>query len=144
MAKFLAGDRMAGFKIPMSLGALASGATNTAQEICRFVAPHAMKLAAAYVTFISALTGAATNYVSVWVRNRGTAGTGTVEMATLAFSTTAVIAAADIARALTIEATTVANLLIEEGEQVSIKIGTGGGSGAVYPIGHFHAHFTLQ
>jgi len=144
MAQTLFGDRMAGFKLPVTLGALASGATNTAQEVARFVAPHAMKLAAAYAIFIAALTGAATNYVSIWIRNKGTDGAGTTEMATLAFSSTAVVAPADGPKALTIETTTVANLLVAAGEVVSVKIGTGGGSGAAYPIGTFFAHFTMQ
>ena len=45
---------------PTNLAALASGATNTDQEIASFVAPHDMKLAAAYIAFIAAMTGAGT------------------------------------------------------------------------------------
>lgn len=143
MGKSLLADRMAGFKLPAYLGALASGATNTDQEIARFVAPHDMKLAAAYGVFIAALTGAATNYIKFSIVNLGTAGSGTTEMAALDFLSTAITVAAMAPKAFTLEATTVANLLISAGEVVSIKAAHQG-TGVAYPIGSFFAHFTMQ
>ncbi len=131
-----------GFKIPVSLGALASGATNDDQEVARFVAPHDMKLAAAYAVFISALTGAATNNILFSIRNVGTDGDETVDMATLDFETTAVLVDAMAPIAFTLD-TTAENLLISEGEVVSIKA-VHQGDGIAYPIGNFVAHFTLQ
>lgn len=141
MAKTLFGDRMAGFKLPINLGALASGATNTDQEIASFRAPHDMKLAAAYAVLIAALTGAATNYANFNIVNKGTAGAGTTIMAALAF-TSGVEVAAEAPKAFTLSATA-ANLLISEGDVIAIAA-LHGGAGAVYPIGNFSGHFTMQ
>jgi len=143
MAKFLGADRMVGFKVPAYLGALASGATNTDQEVARFVAPHDMKLAAAYALFIAALTGADTQNIKFTIVNLGTAGVGTTEMAALDFEGTAIAIAAMAPKAFTLEATTVANLLISAGEAISVKA-VHQGTGQAYPIGSFFAHFTLQ
>ncbi len=142
MGKTLFADRMAGFKLPINLAVLASGATNTTQEIASFVAPHDMKLAAAFIALIAALTGAATNHISFNVYNKGTAGTGTTLMATLAFSSTAVTTAAGAPKALTLSATA-ANMLLSEGEIVSIQA-LPVASGQVYPICYPSVHFTLQ
>lgn len=66
-----------------SLAVLASVATNTDQEIASFVAPHDMKLEAAYIAFIAAMTGAAANYLKFSIVNKGTDGAGTTEMAAM-------------------------------------------------------------
>jgi hypothetical protein len=142
MAKTLHGDRMAGFKLPVNLGQLASGATNTTQDEARFVAPHDMKLEAAYAIFIAALTGGhATNYTKFKLINVGTAGAGTVEMASLSF-TSGITVAADTPKAFTLN-TTAANLLLSAGEAVQL-VALPLESGLAYPIGNFSAHFTMQ
>jgi hypothetical protein len=142
MAKTLHGDRMAGFKLPINLGDLASGATNTTQEVARFCAPHDMKLAAAYAILIAALTGAATNFANFNIVNKSTDASGTTIMASLAFNTTGITVAAKAPAAFTLS-TTAANLLISEGDVIAIAA-VGGGAGAVYPIGNFSGHFTMQ
>ncbi len=145
MGKSLHADRVggaSGLKIPVDLPALASGATNTDQEIASFVAGEDMKLRAAYIAFIAALTGAATNYPKFSIVNKGTDGTGTTEMASLSFSSTAVTAGASAPKAFTLSATA-ANLLISAGEIVAINV-TQQGSGKAYPIGYPSAHFSLQ
>jgi len=141
MAKTLVGDRMAGFKFPINLRSLASGATNTTQEFANYVVQHDMKLAAAYATLIASLTGAATDYANFNIVNKGTAGTGTTIMASLAF-TSGITATLEIPKAFTLS-TTAANLLLSSGEIVAVAA-KGGGAGAVYPIAHFVAHFTMQ
>lgn len=145
MSKSLHGDRMggaAGFKMNVPLAVLASGATNTNQEIASFVAGEDMKLRAAYIAFIAAMTGAATNFPTFSLVNKGTDGTGTTEMAALAFDASTVTAGANAPKALTLSATA-ANLLISAGEIVSIKV-LQGASGKVYPVGYPSAHFSLQ
>ena len=145
MAKTLHGDRMggaAGFKMNVPLAVLASGATNTAQEKITFVAGEDMVLRAAYLMFIAALTGAATNHQKISIVNKGTDGAGTVEMAALVFSSTAVVAAAGVPLAMTLSATA-ANLLLAAGEMVSIKVAQAG-SGQTYDISYPSAHFSLQ
>jgi hypothetical protein len=142
MGKFLAADRMAGFVLPVSLGALASGATNTDQEVARFVAPHDMKLEAAFAMFISALTGAATNNIRFAINNVSTDGDGTTELAYLDFEGTAVTADVMEAVAFTLTSTA-ADLLISAGDAISIAA-VHQGTGEAYPIGNFTAHFSLQ
>lgn len=145
MSKTLHGDRMGGatgFKLNVPLAVLASGATNTNQELASFVAGEDMKLRAAYIAFIAAFTGAATNYPKFSIVNKGTDGTGTTEMAALEFSTTGVTAGAGAPKAFTLSATA-ANLLISAGEIVSIKVAQQA-SGEAYPIGYPSAHFSLQ
>lgn len=145
MAKTLHGDIMGGaggFKMNVPLPALASGATNTDQEIAAFVAGEDMKLRAAYIAFIAALTGAATNYPKFSIVNKGTDGTGTIEMAALEFSSTGITAGAGAPKAFTLSATA-ANLLISAGEIVAIKVAQQA-SGKVYPVAYPSAHFSLQ
>jgi len=48
-------NRLYSLAAPTNLAALASGATNTDQEIASFVAPHDMKQAAAFIALIAAL-----------------------------------------------------------------------------------------
>jgi hypothetical protein len=143
MSKTLFGDKMAGFKLPIDLGALASGATNTTQESATvFVAPHDLKLAAAYAIFISALTGgSAANYIGFSIINKGTDGNGTTEMARLNF-TSAITVDDDVPKAFTLS-TTAANLLLSAGEAVAVYA-LPVASGLAYPIGNFSVHFTMQ
>lgn len=132
-------DRVHGLKIPVNLMALASAATNGEQDKASFVAPYAMKLEAAYLAFIAALTGAATNHPKFSIINKGAAGTGTTEMAALAFATTAVTAGAGAPKALTLS-TTPANLLVAAGDIIAIvseQVGTGKVHDICYPSVHF-------
>jgi len=101
MAKIIAGD------IPSSedsvlLEVASRAATDDKYSNLMFRAPHDITVKRAYVTFLSAITGAATNYCTIRVRNLGTNGSGTTDVATLAFSSTSVTASAKVPKALTL------------------------------------------
>ena len=116
MAKIIAGD------IPSHtqsvLFEVASRGTNADTDSnLMFRAPNDMKVKKAYVTFKSALTGADTNYCTVRVRNLGTNGSGTTDIATLAF-TSGVTASAKVPKALTLAS----DVTVDEGEVLVARI----------------------
>lgn len=116
MAKIIAGD------IPSHtqsvLFEVASRGTNADTDSnLMFRAPNDMKVKKAYVTFKSALTGADTNYCTVRVRNLGTNGSGTTDIATLAF-TSGVTASAKVPKALTLAS----DATVDEGEVLVARI----------------------
>lgn len=121
---------------------LASGATNTAQELCYFVPDKDIKLLGAYLAVEAAMTGAATNYPSFYIKNRGTAGAGTTEMAVLDFSSTAVAIGSGDMGAFTNNATA-ASLLASSGEVISIGVAVDG-TGKAYPKSHVTVWFEYQ
>jgi len=87
MAKIIAGD------IPSSedsvlLEVASRAATDDKYSNLMFRAPHDITVKRAYVTFL--------------VRNLGTNGSGTTDVATLAFSSTSVTASAKVPKALTL------------------------------------------
>ncbi|MBM3302017.1 MAG: hypothetical protein FJY85_18965 [Deltaproteobacteria bacterium] len=77
------------------------------------------------------MTGQATNFPTFSLRNIGSAGAGTVDLASLAFSSTGVTAASRAPAAMTLN-TTAANLEVASGETVLFKI-LQTASGKVYP-----------
>mgnify|MGYP000465733948 CR=1 FL=1 len=116
MAKIIAGD------IPSHtqsvLFEVASRGTNADTDSnLMFRAPNDMKVKKAYVTFKSALTGADTNYCTVRLRNLGTNGSGTTDIATLAF-TSGVTASAKVPKALTLAS----DVTVDEGEVLVARI----------------------
>jgi len=116
MAKIIAGD------IPSHtqsvLFEVASRGTNADTDSnLMFRAPNDMKVKKAYVTFKSAITGADSNYCTVRVRNLGTNGSGTTDIATLAF-TSGVTASAKVPKALTLAS----DVTVDEGEVLVARI----------------------
>ena len=117
MAKIIAGD------IPSHtqsvLFEVASRGTNADTDSnLMFRAPNDMKVKKAYITFKSAVTGADTHYCTVRLRNLGTAGAGTTDVATLAFSSTSVTASAKVPKALTLAS----DVTVDEGEVLIARI----------------------
>ena len=116
MAKIIAGD------IPSSedsvlLEVASRAATDDKYSNLMFRAPHDITVKRAYVTFLSAITGAATNYCTIRVRNLGTNGSGTTDVATLAF-TSGVTASAKVPKALTLAS----DVTVDEGEVLVARI----------------------
>ena len=100
MAKIIAGD------IPSSedsvlLEVASRAATDNKYSNLMFRAPHDITVKRAYVTFLSAITGTDTNYCTIRIRNLGTNGSGTTDIATLA-CTSGVTASAKVPKALTL------------------------------------------
>jgi hypothetical protein len=91
------------------------------------VAPHKLLVLGVYAVFKEDdITGADTNYFSINIVNKGKAGTGTDEVASIDF-TSGVDATVGDDTALTLS-TTAANLVVERGEVVVaqlVKVGTG-------------------
>jgi len=85
-----------------------------------FIAPFACTVTAVEFVAKSTLTGAATNYRSHSLVNKGAAGAGTTVVATLAYDSTGVVATALDAKALTLSATA-ANLVLAEGDVLQWK-----------------------
>lgn len=104
----------------------------TVDEFAGIVVPFNCKVVGAYYTPKSVVTGAATNYFTGTVRNRGAAGAGTAQPASLAFSN-GVNAPAFQATALTLSATA-ADLNLSAGDVLTVeKLVTG--TGLAMPAG---------
>lgn len=85
-----------------------------------FVAPFDCTVTAVEFIGKTTLTGAATNYRSHSLVNKGQAGSGTTVVATLAYDSTGVVATALVPKSLTLSATA-ANLVLEEGDVLQWK-----------------------
>ena len=116
MAKIIAGDLPSSIQ-SMIMQVSSRAATDDLQNLV-LVAPYDITIKAAKVTFASAVTGAATNYFTVRVRNLGTNGSGTTDLASLAFSSTSVTASAKVPKALTLASTATASA----GELIAVMI----------------------
>jgi hypothetical protein len=100
---------------------LAWATAGTAGEEPAFRAPIRLQVTAVRFIAKTAFAGHGTNYATVSLQNKGSAGTGTTEIASKAFDTptTDDVAAFDEA-AITLSATA-ANLILAQGDVVSIK-----------------------
>lgn len=135
MAKQICGEIPGLQKFSMPLEAAASAAASTsAASVGRMTPAKAIRIKGAKFIPEAALTGAATNYCTLSLRNLGTNGAGTKDIASLAFSGTGVTAAADVAKALTLSATA-ADLLVAAGEVLAWHIAQAG-TGMAYPKHH--------
>lgn len=65
---------------------IAHAAATATEDIAELVMPHAAKIVGAYIVPAAAVTGANTNYTSLILYDRGTDGTGTTALATLALT----------------------------------------------------------
>lgn len=100
---------------------VAFATAGTADESPIWRAPIACRVTAVRYLAETAITGTATNYGTLSLQNKGTAGSGTTEIATFAFDTptTDDVAAFD-EKALTLSGTP-ANLVLAAGDVVSVK-----------------------
>ena len=104
--------------------------------------PSNATITAVYYVAKSTLTGAATNYCSVTLRNRGAAGAGATNIANLDFSSGAVIATAFSPIAITLN-TTAANLNVTAGDSLTCeKVVTG--TGLALPAGALVVHYKVR
>ena len=120
-ARDLFGPQVVEFKLPVAWGTAA-----TVSEEVSFRAPHPLRINDVRFTPDSAITGNATNFATLRVRNKGLAGTGTTVMATLAFDTptTDDVAAFD-EKAIPVSATS-ANRNAVEGDVIAVEKTVGG------------------
>ena len=136
MAKIIAGD-LPSHRQSVLFEVASRAATDDKYSNLMFRAPYDLTVKAAYVTFISAVTGAADNYFTVRVRNLGTNGSGTSDLATKAFSSTSVTASAKVPVALTLASTAT----MSAGE-VMVAYIDHAGDGATSPIAILQVDYT--
>lgn len=117
-------------------GAVAAGSDATVNI---FEAPYACKVTAASYTPDANVTGDNTETRTLSIINRGSAGSGTTAVATLALTTGVNMTSGD-EKALTLSGTA-ANLLLAEGDVVAFKSLHGGSTGLADPGGLVQVEF---
>jgi hypothetical protein len=103
-------------------------------------APFAGSVSSVSYTPISTLTGAATNYRTLRLVNKGSDGSGSTVIASLAFSGSGVVATADDEKAITLSGTA-ANLVVAQGDILAWDE-TVAGTGLDSPGGLVQVEFT--
>lgn len=103
------------------------------KELAVFRAPSRMQIQAVSFIATATLTGTATNFSTLNVRNRTAAGAGTAIPASLAFSSGAVVATAQVPLALTLSATA-ADLIFAAGDVCTVEKAVTG-TGLLVPDG---------
>ena len=137
------GTDLIGFTLHQAIGPAASAAATTADnEYFGFVPNLDITVTAVKWLPEEAVTGAATNYVTHKLRNLGTAGSGTTDVASLAFSTTAVTASAKVPKAITLSSTAT-DLDVSAGEVLEWLVDASG-SGLACPKGTLHIWYKFQ
>jgi len=137
MAKIIAGD-IPSHTQSVLFEVASRGATSDTDSNLMFRAPNDMKVKSAYITFKSAITGADTNYCTVRLRNLGTAGAGTTDVATLA-CTSGVTASAKVPKALTLAS----DVTVDAGEVLIARIDHAG-SGLASDIAILQVDYTWE
>ena len=138
MAKIIAGD-IPSHTQSVLFEVASRAATSDTDSNLMFRAPNDMKVKKAYITFKSAITGAATNYCTVRLRNLGTNGSGTTDVATLAFSSSSVTASAKVPKALTLAS----DVTVDAGEVLIARIDHAG-SGLASDIAILQVDYTWE
>lgn len=137
------GTDLPGLTLHEVIGPAASAAATTNdQEYFGFVPNLDIEVTAVKWVPEEAFTGAATNYVTMSLRNLGTAGSGTTDMASLACSSTGVSVGAKTPLAITLSSTT-ANKQASAGEVLEWLIAPSG-SGDAIPRGTLHVWYKFQ
>lgn len=111
------------------VGAATAG---TAIEEGVFIAPFKLQITAVRLIAAATITGQATNFFTLNVRNR-TTGAGTVVPATLAFSSAPVVATANTPLAITLSATAT-DLIVAAGDAITCEKAITG-TGLAMPAG---------
>lgn len=112
--------------------AYAMAAATTDREDVAIRVPYNMTVTAVYWTPQAAVTANATNYATLKLRNRGSAGTGTVHPATRSYAATDSVAFKPEAATLS---STASDLALTAGDCLSIEMVHTGASGLALPAG---------
>jgi hypothetical protein len=98
----------------------AGAAAAVALEQALFVAPFRCQIQAVQLVSAATVTGQATNFFTLNIRNRTAAGAGTAVPASLAFSTAPIVATAQIPLTITASATA-SDLVLAAGDVVTAE-----------------------
>lgn len=101
-------------EVSIRIGTIAAG---TDDERCVFVAPHDIIIEKIYVTVGTTIAAGATNYTTLSLQNKGSAGTGTDEIATLNTNTGETTLTAYVPESFG----TLVNNTVNKGESISFK-----------------------
>ena len=116
MGKIIAGD-LPSHRQSVLFEVASRAATDDTNSNLMFRAPNNIEIKKAHVIFKTAITGADTHYCTVRVRNLGTNGSGTTDVASLAF-TSGVTASANVPKELTLAS----DATVDEGEVLVARI----------------------